>query len=163
MRHACFVCVLNNNNLASPFSTLSKLAAQEFVKKEVAPDILKHAIKSIQNATTFGEMNVQGRLITCKVNVAYFQDNFTLSGHTPSLLSVLASWGWLLQDSGGSSNTPLEAVVSPDYPDAQQSGQNTERHPAIVEGKCWQGVWGCGALPNLLFCLAHLSPTTFPI
>ena len=91
MRHACFVCVLNNNNLASPFSTLSKLAAQEFVKKEVAPDILKHAIKSIQNATTFGEMNVQGRLITCKVNVAYFQDNFTLSGHTPSLLSVLAS------------------------------------------------------------------------
>ena len=52
---------------------------REFVEKEVSPDILKHAIKSIQNASAFGEMNVQGGSITREVNATYVQDDFTLS------------------------------------------------------------------------------------
>lgn len=52
---------------------------REFVEKEVSPDILKHAIKSIQNASAFGGMNVQGGSITREVSATYVQDDFTLS------------------------------------------------------------------------------------
>ena len=52
---------------------------REFVEKQVSPDILKHAIKSIQNASAFGEMNVQGGSVTREVNATYVQDDFTLS------------------------------------------------------------------------------------
>lgn len=52
---------------------------REFVEKEVSPDILKHAIKSIQNASAFGDMNVQGGAITREVSATYVQDDFTLS------------------------------------------------------------------------------------
>lgn len=52
---------------------------REFVEKQVSPDILKHAIKSIQNASAFGEMNVQGGAVTREVNATYVQDDFTLS------------------------------------------------------------------------------------
>lgn len=52
---------------------------REFVEKEVSPDILKHAIKSIQNASAFGDMNVQGGSVTREVSATYVQDDFTLS------------------------------------------------------------------------------------
>ena len=54
-------------------------AVREFVEKQVSPDILKTAIKTIQNATAFGEMNVQGGSVTREVNATYVQDDFTLS------------------------------------------------------------------------------------
>eukprot|EP00531_Pseudo-nitzschia_arenysensis_P008966 CAMPEP_0116139576 /NCGR_PEP_ID=MMETSP0329-20121206/13386_1 /TAXON_ID=697910 /ORGANISM="Pseudo-nitzschia arenysensis, Strain B593" /LENGTH=1831 /DNA_ID=CAMNT_0003634629 /DNA_START=36 /DNA_END=5531 /DNA_ORIENTATION=+ len=52
---------------------------REFVEKEVSPDILKDAIKSIQNASAFGDMSVQGGSITREVSATYVQDDFTLS------------------------------------------------------------------------------------
>jgi len=52
---------------------------REFVETQVSPDILKHAVKSIKNATAFGDMTVKGSSVSREVTATYVQDDFTLS------------------------------------------------------------------------------------
>merc|ERR1712194_948917 len=100
-----------------------------------SPDILKHAIKSIKNASAFGAG--PGRFHPER------------SHQAPPLLSISAGRGRLLQDTG-SSGTPLEAVVTPDHPDALLWKENVDKE--------FEGVEPCPVCYSVLHVKSHKLP-----
>jgi hypothetical protein len=52
---------------------------QEFVESQVSPSVLKTTLESIQHATAFGQMQVNGSSATGEILATYVQDDLTLS------------------------------------------------------------------------------------
>lgn len=57
----------------------SAQAIREFVETSVSPEILRREMERIKEATSFGEMNVQGSSMSREVTATYMQDDFLLS------------------------------------------------------------------------------------
>ena len=70
---------LSKNWWDSSCPTYLTQIVREFVETQVSPDILQHAVKSIKNATAFGEMKTSGSSVSREVTATYVQDDFTLS------------------------------------------------------------------------------------